>query len=150
MPSFSLGICSKALIVTNTGPEVTPATTAPPSPCPFASQDSFLGPSQPSLPLAPRHRLALLWMLLPGLIPDLITSGISFPFLHEKWCLSCCILCAESGLSARFGENRVQAYLCFCLSINTCGVRRTHVRTCEQILTSSCFCVFIAISTALL
>lgn len=154
MPSFSLGIHSKALIFTNAGPEVSPAATAPPSRVP-------LPPTAPSWCLPspcggtqsgsrPRHRFILLWMLLPGLIPELVTSGISFMFLHKKLCSSCWILFAGLGLLACFGEKHTQAYLSFRLSINTGGVRRMHIRACEQILTSSCFCLFLAISTVLL
>lgn len=131
MPSFS---CSKESVFKNAGPDVSHVATTSPSLCPFVSQGSFPVPAvRANLALTVSHGLALLWMMLPGVISELITSGMSFTFLHKTQCLSCGILPAGSGLSGHFRGKCTQAYLSFCLSVNTHGVRRTHTHACEQI-----------------
>lgn len=133
MPSFSLGICGKALIFSNAGPEVSSAATATPSPCPFALQGSLPVTVEGT---TSSHSPALLGCALGAAAwahPELVTTGISCMFLHRKQCLSCWFLFAGSGLSVCFRKKCAQASVSFCLSKDTHGERRMHTRACEQI-----------------
>ena len=122
-------------------------------PCPFASQGSFLVPSW-----SPRWEPV--WLLLPStawLCSGCCCLDSSLSSLHQVFPLRFCpksSVCPVGssllGWDYQYVLGKTTLRLMSCLSINTRGVRATHIRTCEQILTSSCFCLFIAISMALL